>query len=193
MNYATNKQPLSCRFTRMLGLNVITKALAWVKHQQVSLLIVLITLLSFTSNAEPAKDFTITTIDTRTFTLSSYEQHKPVYLFFWATWCPICKKEIPKVKALYEAYGDQIEILAINVGLNDSLSNVEDYIKEYDIQYPIAFDTNSVISEQFGVFGTPTQVVIDIDGEIRYQGHQYPMGLEGFIGQLSKSKHSKAN
>ena len=191
MNYVKNKLPLSHRFTSIFSLNVITKALAWVKYLQASLLVVSITLLSFSSSAEPAKDFTITTIDNRTFSLSSYEQHKPVYLFFWATWCPICKKEIPKVKALHEAYGNQIEILAINVGLNDSLANVEHYIKEYDIKYPIAFDTNSVISEQFGVFGTPTQVVIDIDGEIRYQGHQYPMGLEGFISQLSISKQAK--
>lgn len=191
MNYVKNKLSLSHRFTSIFSLNVITKALAWVKYLQASLLVVSITLLSFSSSAEPAKDFTITTIDNRTFSLSSYEQHKPVYLFFWATWCPICKKEIPKVKALHEAYGNQIEILAINVGLNDSLANVEHYIKEYDIKYPIAFDTNSVISEQFGVFGTPTQVVIDIDGEIRYQGHQYPVGLEGFISQLSISKQAK--
>lgn len=135
--------------------------------------------------AEPAVDFSITTMAGDNFTLSNFKQKKPVYLFFWATWCPICKKEIPRVKALHEKFGNQIEVLAINVGMNDSLDNIIAYQSTYQINYPIAFDENSAIANKYNVFGTPTQVVIDIDGNLRYQGHSYPVGLESFIKQLS--------
>lgn len=137
--------------------------------------------------AEAPKDFSINTIDGKEFTLSAYKSEKPVYLFFWATWCPICKKEIPRIKALHSEFGDQIEILAINVGYNDSLENIYQYQRTYDTNFPIAYDERSSISESFGVFGTPTQIVIDIDGNLRYQGNVFPEGLESALTMLSTS------
>jgi len=138
---------------------------------------------------ELAPNFNISTIDHKPFSLASFQGEKPVYLFFWATWCPICKKEIPRVKALQDELGDKIEILAINIAVNDSVANVKQYQKDHKLNYSLAFDQGSKVSKQYGVIGTPTQVVIDIDGNIRYLGHQYPVGLESFIKQLSTPRN----
>lgn len=137
---------------------------------------------------ELAPNFDISTIENKPFSLANFKGEKPVYLFFWATWCPICKKEIPRVKALQEEFGDKIEVLAINIAVNDSVANVRQYQKDHELNYSLAFDQDSKISKKYGVIGTPTQVVIDIDGNIRYLGHQYPVGLESFIKQLSTPK-----
>ena len=137
---------------------------------------------------EAPEDFTITTLDGHNFSLTEYQNKKPVFLFFWATWCPICKKEIPRIKALHEEFGDEIEILAINVGYNDSLANIKQYQQQYQVQFPIAFDEHSEISQNYGVIGTPTQVVIDIDGDLRYHGNQFPAGLESLLHVLSTPK-----
>jgi thiol-disulfide isomerase/thioredoxin len=138
------------------------------------------------------QDFSIKTLAGDTFSLSSYKNKKPVYLFFWATWCPICKKEIPRVNALHQEFGDQIKVLAINVGYDDSLANIKQYQQQYPTLFPIAFDENSIISSSYGVIGTPTQIVIDIDGELRYQGNRFPPGLENLLPILNTPKEAKA-
>lgn len=135
-----------------------------------------------------APDFSTVTLSGDTFTLANFRGNKPVYLFFWATWCPICQREIPRLKAFHQEFSEQIEILAINVGINDNINNVEQYQQKYNLPYALAFDDNSRISELFGVFGTPTQVIIDIDGHIRYQGHQFPHGLEKMLATLATAK-----
>ena len=147
-------------------------------------------LSTYSYAAEAPKGFSINTLDGQEFSLSSYQHKKPVFLFFWATWCPICKKEIPRIKALHKEFGDQIEVLAINVGYNDSLENIRQYQRTYNTNFPIAYDEHSHLSESFGVFGTPTQIVIDIDGKLRYQGNEFPEGLENALQMLSTSTSS---
>jgi|TARA_R110001583_G_C5588099_1_gene403516 thiol-disulfide isomerase/thioredoxin len=40
---------------------------------------------------------------------------QPIYIVFWATWCPSCLREIPNLKAINEKFGDDITFVAINV------------------------------------------------------------------------------
>jgi thiol-disulfide isomerase/thioredoxin len=57
-----------------------------------------------------APDFTFELADGTTFTLS--EAGKPVYLVFWAEWCPICRKELPVVDEISARYAGQVEFIA---------------------------------------------------------------------------------
>lgn len=40
---------------------------------------------------------------------------KPVLVFFWATWCPYCRSELPVLERLQLAAGEGMRIVAINV------------------------------------------------------------------------------
>src|SRR5699024_11871620 len=42
-------------------------------------------------------------------------QGKGVMLYFWATYCEPCEKEIPYMQALYPDYKDDIEIVAVSL------------------------------------------------------------------------------
>ncbi len=151
-------------------------------------LICLFLLASFSSAlevGEVAADFNVTTLQGERFTLSDYQGHKPVYLIFWATWCPICKKEIPHFKQINNTLADDIKILAINVGMDQSLEEVMDYKNQHNINYPVAFDYGSVISKTYGVIGTPWQVIIDINGVVRYRSSQTPENLQQHLKALS--------
>ncbi|GAB7024545.1 TlpA family protein disulfide reductase [Salidesulfovibrio brasiliensis] len=43
---------------------------------------------------------------------------KPVYVVYWATWCPACMKEIPALEEYKAAMGEDVRVLAVSV--NDS-------------------------------------------------------------------------
>ena len=120
------------------------------------------------------------------FILSEQIGKKPVYLVFWATWCVICKKEIPNIKKIQQQLGEQITILAINIGQDDTVQKMQTYQKTHQIPYPVAFDHGTEISSLYGVLGTPWQVIIDINGVVRYRSHRTPENLGKHINALSK-------
>jgi len=121
-----------------------------------------------------APDFSVQRMDGKTFHLADFRGKKPVYLVFWATWCPTCLREIPDFKALHQRYGKDVEMLAINVdtlswasNLTSTKRRVEHYRKKHQLPYNIALDDDNRLAELFAVRGTPTQMLIDKNGFIR--------------------------
>ena len=138
-----------------------------------------------------APDFTVTNLQGKTFSLAEYKNVKPVYLIFWATWCKVCKQEIPHFKKLYEEYGDNIEILAINVdslswwsSLSESNSRVNAYVKENTLTYPVTLDDKEELMTLYKVQGTPTQLLIDKNGVILLRTHLYSEKVASLIKSL---------
>ncbi|MGQ8365116.1 TlpA family protein disulfide reductase [Glaciecola sp. 1036] len=125
-----------------------------------------------------APDFTFSEISGEEYTLSEKVSGKPALLYFWATWCPYCKKATPKIVELHNNYSDVIEVLGINVGIDDSVELTQAYIEEFDIKFPIMFDHDNSVSQSYNVFGTPVFVVISDQGKMLYRGHVYPEGIE---------------
>lgn len=39
---------------------------------------------------------------------------KPVVVVFWASWCPVCRKELPDMERLQLATGDRVRVVAVN-------------------------------------------------------------------------------
>jgi peroxiredoxin len=118
---------------------------------------------------DKAPDFEVTTLTGNTFKLSDYEGHKPVYLKFWATWCSYCKVEMPHLQSIYKQYGDDIEVLAVNVGINDSVANIEQFFNQGGFNLPVAIDQQGDLVSDYGIVGTPHHVLIDKDGKIVYR------------------------
>jgi cytochrome c biogenesis protein CcmG/thiol:disulfide interchange protein DsbE len=48
------------------------------------------------------------------------------------------------------------------------------FLKSKGLTYPNAIDADAVIASKFGVRGTPTIVLVDKKGVIRYQGNELP-------------------
>ncbi len=136
---------------------------------------------------DKAPGFSATTLDDKTVALSDYLGKKPVHLVFWATWCPNCLKEIPEINALQARFGDRLAILAINVGINDSVDAAHEYQKKHNMQYPVVFDDGNTISSSYTIVGTPTQILVGADGVIRYRGVKTPtiLDIEKYWKELS--------
>lgn len=121
---------------------------------------------------EEATDFTVTRLDGTEFKLSDYRGDKMVNLVFWATWCPVCQAEIPALKAFHEAYGDDVELLAL--AINASSRPIPGYVEKHELTYPVAFDASRNITKNYNITGTPTQILIDKEGVIVYRDSKTP-------------------
>jgi len=112
---------------------------------------------------------------------------------FWATWCPSCLREIPNLKAINDKYGDEIAFVAVNVNrthswyemtTSESKEPVKEYLKDHGIDYKVALDDKNILSRLFNVKGTPTQILIDKDSNIRRVFHGMPSDIIATIDQL---------
>lgn len=118
---------------------------------------------------QTAPDFTLKTLDGKEAKLSDY-RGKKVILNFWATWCPPCKAEIPHMEKYYKksAKDDNVEILAVNLKKSDKDEDyIKNFVKSYDMTYPVLLDTDGEQQEQYQIVTIPTTYFIDTKGKIQ--------------------------
>lgn len=124
----------------------------------------------------PAFDFTLTDQYGNEHTLSDYKG-KVVFLNFWATWCPPCKKEMPDIEALYKEYNlnqDEVVFLGVanpsssqypnnqDVGKNEIIS----FLDDNGYTFPTVFDETGEILQNYHISAFPTTFMIDKEGNI---------------------------
>lgn len=112
---------------------------------------------------QPAPDFTTFALDGSDVILSEM-QGKPVWLVFGATWCANCRAETPDIQTVQEAYGDDVEIVAVYVG--ETISTVGDYADRLGLTYRQVADSYTDIGSAYRVLGLPTHVFVDADGVV---------------------------
>jgi peroxiredoxin len=113
---------------------------------------------------KPAPDWTMPTSTGGTLSLSSL-RGKPVYLNFFATWCPPCKDEAPfinKMQQQYAARGLQV----VGIDELESASQAEGFRKQFHLVYPAVADSGT-LQGQYLINGLPVHVFIGRDGVIR--------------------------
>jgi len=130
-------------------------------------------------------NFSLKTLDDKEICLKSYRGKKIVHLLFWATWCPHCLMEMPKIKKLHDLLGNKpYEILAIDVGLNDSPKRIRKIKEQYKIPCEILLDKNAEILRSCKVFGVPYHIIINKEGMIIDRFNELPDDLTKYINKL---------
>lgn len=116
-----------------------------------------------------APDFTLTTLDGKEVSLSDY-RGKKVLLNFWATWCPPCKAEMPHMQNVHENYGEDIEILAVNLtSLDNGKDKIELFKEDYELTFTIPLDEKGTVGEEYQAFTIPTSYFISTEGKIQHK------------------------
>ncbi len=96
-------------------------------------------------------------------------------LFFWATWCTICKQSLPEVLAFGQMRG--VEVVAIT---DEGSETLDAFFASDHAPFPavVAMDPHRRAFQRYGVSGAPTFALIDRDGVLRqYQTGYPPEGL----------------
>jgi thiol-disulfide isomerase/thioredoxin len=117
----------------------------------------------FVRNPDPAPDFKLTALDGKPLTIAALEG-KVVFLNFWATWCGPCRAEIPDLIALQDRYKGRLQIIGLNV--DDEQADIQKYVEETGINYPVAMTSNDVRIQFGGIPALPTSFVLDTAGRV---------------------------
>jgi Peroxiredoxin len=117
---------------------------------------------------DEAPDFTITLTDGKSVTLSSLKG-KIVMLQFTASWCGVCRKEMPFIeKDIWQKHKNDPNFVLIGIDRDEPVETVEEFKKSTGVSYPLGLDPNGDI---FGLFadkkaGITRNVIIDKTGTI---------------------------
>jgi peroxiredoxin len=113
-----------------------------------------------------APDFTLKTIDGKSFSLGGELGRGPVVLVFFKVSCPTCQYALPFFERLHKAYRNK-GISLVGVSQNDAKETTA-FMKEFGITFPVLLDdTHSYpVSNAYGLTNVPTIFWIAQDGEI---------------------------
>ncbi|CAH1189935.1 Thiol-disulfide oxidoreductase ResA [Paenibacillus plantiphilus] len=91
---------------------------------------------------------------------------KPTVLLFFASWCPYCNEDAPKLVELQEKYRDKVNVYGINVINRDEYKEVAAYIDKHEITYPVLVDKKDEYYNYYGHAGFPSLFFVDRYGEV---------------------------
>jgi peroxiredoxin len=126
---------------------------------------------------DQAPDFLVQEAGGKSYKLSSLKG-KVVMLQFTASWCSVCRTEMPFIEKEIWQEKKNTGFVLIGVDRDEPLDKVTNYKKEMKISYPLALDPGAGI---FGLFalkeaGVTRNIVIDRTGKIIFLTRLYKRG-----------------
>jgi thiol-disulfide isomerase/thioredoxin len=113
----------------------------------------------------------------------NYQKYsKPLVLYFFADWCPVCKFQHPVIRTMGEEY--PVIAIAMQSGNNQQLRQ---YLALHEISFPVINDRDGLISSAFGVQGVPAIFIIQQDARIAFSTRGYTSET-GLLSRLWLSK-----
>ena len=98
------------------------------------------------------------------------QRGKVVLLNVWATWCHPCRSEIPELRAIHATYQQRgLELIGVSVDTDGNDDNIRQFMKEFQMTFPIWRDPEERISTKFLTVGVPSTFLIDKQGILRWR------------------------
>lgn len=96
---------------------------------------------------------------------------RPVLVYFWASWCPVCRLEQGSISALADEH--RVVTVAMQSG---SAAEVSAYLREHGLDWPVINDPDGLLAARWGVRATPAFFVVDRERAIRFREVGYTSG-----------------
>lgn len=118
---------------------------------------------------EMAPDFEITLNDGTNFKLSE-QRGKIVMLQFTASWCSVCREEMPFIEGeIWQSLKNE-KFTLIGVDMDEPIEKVNEFAKQTKITYPLGLDTGGTVFLKYAEkeAGITRNVIINREGKIVY-------------------------
>jgi thiol-disulfide isomerase/thioredoxin len=106
----------------------------------------------------------------------------PHLLVFWASWCGVCRSEMPALRALAARYRD-LRLVLVNADHDGDRRQISaDWLAEYDLAVPVALDDGGM-RRSFRVEVLPHLVLVGRDGRVAHtwQGRAFERDLAAAV------------
>jgi len=120
----------------------------------------------------PAPQFTLTTVDGKTFSLAEAARgHKAVVVMFIATKCPYSNAYNDRMRDMAAAYEKQgILFSGVNSNKSEPADEVVAHAKQHGLAFPLMKDPENKVADLYDARHTPEIFVVDPQGILRYHG-----------------------
>ena len=123
---------------------------------------------------QQAPDFELTTTEGKTFRLSD-QLGKVVMLQFTASWCGVCRKEMPHIENEIWLPLKEKDFVLVGIDRDEPVNVVRGFAEKMKITYPLAPDSAARV---FGLYakkeaGITRNVIIDREGKIVFLTRLY--------------------
>lgn len=112
-----------------------------------------------------APDFALQSLEARPVRLSDFRGH-PVWINFWASWCPPCRDEMPRLEGVYVSHAKD-GLVILGAAVRDSPADAAAFVKEVGVTYPIVVDVPGKVGNEYHAVALPVQYWLDRDGIVR--------------------------
>lgn len=97
---------------------------------------------------------------------------KPLLIYFWASWCPICKFQSPNIEELSKDY----QVITI-VNQSGSKDEIERYLLKNSLSFKVVNDQFNTLSKNFNIEVFPTTLIYDKNGKLKFSDVGYTSTL----------------
>jgi peroxiredoxin len=101
---------------------------------------------------------------------------KVVMLQFTASWCSVCRKEMPHIESeIWQKHKNNKNFALFGIDMDEPLEKVKKFAEDMKITYPLALDPGAEIFYSFAAkgAGVTRNVIVDKTGKIVYLTRLY--------------------
>jgi thiol-disulfide isomerase/thioredoxin len=110
------------------------------------------------------------TLDGKAANLDAWIGKEPVFIEFWAAWCPNCKQLEPQLVQLQKQYAGKVRFVGVAVSVNESPELVKKYVVAHGLRGEQLYDRKGMATDAYEVPATSYVVVINAKGTVVYTG-----------------------
>ena len=125
---------------------------------------------------ERATEFSLPSLDGGEVSIADYAD-RPIFLYFWASWCAPCEREAPLIERLWKEF-EARGYAFLGVNILDSEREARRFVERHGLTFPSLVDADGGVYLEFGVNGVPEAYFLSPGLQVQQK----------FLGELRESE-----
>ncbi len=87
---------------------------------------------------------------------------RPTVINMWASWCTVCRKEMPVLESAYRASDGDVQFVGVDT--LDETGPAADFLQQTGVSYPQLYDQRGELLKYTRIPGLPVTLLLDPEG-----------------------------